>query len=138
MFLFIIFTVAGYYAYNKFYGYSPTDPVTDIANANKPSGDGDVATIYFFNVSWCPHCKTALPEWDKFSKTNDNSTVNGYVIKCVNKDCTNTDDPKIKVFIDTYSIEHYPTIKMMKSGKIYSFEGKISEVSLNKFLDAMV
>ena len=70
--VFIIFVIIASYAYNKFY----TKP-----NEVKNTGFGDVANsstdpieiiVYFFHVDWCPHCKTALPEWNKFKNEYNN------------------------------------------------------------------
>jgi thiol-disulfide isomerase/thioredoxin len=129
---------AGVFAYNRFY-VNPHNNVTgDMANVNMNGGSDSVATIYFFNVNWCPHCINAKPEWDKFEANTDGKLINNYTVKCINKPCDDTDDPEIIILTQKFNIEHYPTIKMSKGGKIISFEGKITENSLNKFVNAMI
>jgi len=138
VFLFIIFIIAGYYAYQAFSGTIAKDLTLDIPNMpNKNKNNGKVIQIYLFTVTWCPHCVKAKPEWDKFVNDVDGTVVNGYTIKCINQDCTNSTDATVIELVDAFSIEHYPTVKMMKDGNRISFEGKISETSLNKFLNAM-
>ena len=45
--------------------------------------DGKSAEVLLFHTSWCPHSKTALPEWLKVKKTmeQNGNVVNGYNIK---------------------------------------------------------
>lgn len=132
----IIFSLVSYYVYKK-YGESiiKKQPYADVANANRRS---DVVEILFFSVDWCPHCKTAKPEWNKFVNNMDGTKINGYVIKCVSIDCTDPDDAEIQSAINKYGIEHYPMLKMLKDGDIIDFDAKISEESLNKFTTTMV
>jgi thiol-disulfide isomerase/thioredoxin len=71
----IIFIVVGTYSYNTFYT-KPTQKkesgYSDVANANM---DKIEVIIYFFHVDWCPHCKTALPELEKFKNEFSWSTL---------------------------------------------------------------
>jgi thiol-disulfide isomerase/thioredoxin len=134
--LFIIFVIAGYYAYNKFYT-SKNNPLKDIANVNKQTNEGKTATVYFFHVDWCPHCQTAKPEWEKFKTAMNGKIVNGFIINCDDHECSDKSDTTMG-YINEFNIEHYPTIKMTKDGQIYSFEGKITQISLTKFVNAMI
>jgi thiol-disulfide isomerase/thioredoxin len=82
--IFIIFFTIGLYAYNGFQSQQK-NKFSDVANANRRNKD---AVVYFFHVDWCPHCKKALPEWKNFVSKYDKKEINGYRIKCVDKDCT--------------------------------------------------
>lgn len=132
----IIFSLVAYFSYKKF-GASKLNkkPTDDIANANRRKDEVD---ILFFSADWCPHCKTARPEWNKFVNKFDGSTVKGHTIHCVDVNCTDPDNPEIQASIQKYDIEHYPTLKMMKDGNIIDFDAKISEESLDKFVNAML
>lgn len=106
----------------------------DVANANKRSHE---VIIYFFNVDWCPHCKTAKPEWEKFVKLYDGKEKGDYVIKCFDYNCTDETAEVTKV-INKYNIESYPTIKMLKDNQVIEFDSKITEYTLEQFVNTMV
>lgn len=129
----IIFILTGYYGYTTFYGRSAKEPTKDVANANRRSVD---VTVLFFHVEWCPHCKKALPEWKQFSAQFNGKEINGYVIKCIEMDCTN-ETSEITTAINRYNIEYYPTIKMLKDEEVIEFDSKITKYSLEQFVDKM-
>ena len=135
-FILVIFIIASYYAYNWFVANKiKADATKDIANASRQDSE---AEILLFTVDWCPHCKTAKPEWDKFVQKFDGKQKNGYTIKCTSMNCTDDADPAIAAIVQKFAVEHYPTLKMTKDGKIIEFEGKIQEPSLEKFINAML
>jgi len=141
-FVVILLIVAAVYGYYTF--YLPTAfarNFNDLSNkkpiANGQGGGGDVL-IYFFHVDWCPHCKTALPEWNTFSSNYDDAEINGYTVRCMDKDCTKDSDPAIKEMIQKFEIEGYPTIKMVKDGKTIDFDAKVTNGNLEKFVANMV
>ncbi len=132
----IIFSMVAYFSYRKYGAVSVNKkPTDDVANANRRKKEAD---ILFFSADWCPHCKTARPEWNKFVNKFDGTDVNGYTIKCVDVNCTDPDNPDIQASVQKYGIEHYPTLKMSKDGNIIDFDAKISEESLDKFVNAML
>jgi thiol-disulfide isomerase/thioredoxin len=82
----IIFILVAYYVYkNYFLPYQEKNKMSDVANSNQRK---KVANILFFFVDWCPHCKTAKPEWNNFKLQFNNIEVNGYTIKCYDINCT--------------------------------------------------
>ena len=133
----IVFIIVANYSYNTFY----TKP-----NKAKESGYSDVANastdlieviIYFFHVDWCPHCKSALPEWDKFKNEYNNKVKGKYIIKCKTINCTD-ETSEITRLINEYNIEGYPTVKMLKEGNKIEFDSKINFGSLEQFVESMV
>jgi thiol-disulfide isomerase/thioredoxin len=128
-----IFVIVGYYAYNKF-ATAKTNRFSDVPNANRRNKE---ATVLFFHVDWCPHCKKALPEWNTFKSQNDGKEINGYVIKCVDLDCTNETSDNTRA-INEYKIDSYPTIKMLKGDQKIEFDSKITSSSLNAFVTTML
>jgi len=93
--------------------------------------------IYFFHVDWCPHCKKALPAWNEFSEKYNKQNRNGYTINCIDMDCTK-ETPEITEIINTYKVVAYPNVKMIKDGTVIDFDSKITESSLEKFVESMV
>jgi len=124
----IIFVIACIFAYKWF--IKPTVESlgeSDMSNNNRRSSE---AQIYFFSADWCPHCKRAKPEWEKFKTAFDNKTIGTYTMKTISVDCTEGDDP----LIQEYSIDGYPTVVMMKDNKRINYDAKISFDNLDKFV----
>jgi thiol-disulfide isomerase/thioredoxin len=135
--LIVIFLLAATYVYNTYYKKEMTkmdNKFGDVANANKRSHE---VIIYFFNVDWCPHCKTAKPEWEKFAKLYNGKEKGEYVIKCVDYNCTD-ENAEVTKIINKYNIESYPTIKMLKDNQVIEFDSKITEYTLEQFVNTMV
>ena len=131
--IFIIFIVVGTLAYKNITG-NQKNKMSDVANANRRNRE---AIVYFFHVDWCPHCKKALPEWNNFSSKYNNKEINGYLIKCKDMDCTN-ESSDITDFINRYSIDSYPTIKLIKDNTTIDFDSNITASSLEKFVNTML
>jgi thiol-disulfide isomerase/thioredoxin len=151
---FILFVGLAYYAYVTFFlPYQEKQKMADVANVNTRKR---IAAIYFFYVDWCPHCKTAKPEWNNFKVQYNNKEMNGYIIKCYDINCTEdngtieiTDMPeeannikvtptKIADLIRKYNIEGYPTIKMTKDDYTIDYDAKITSDSLEKFVQTTI
>jgi len=129
----IIFLVAGYYAYIS-YNSNDKNKFKDVANVNRRNKE---ATVFFFHVDWCPHCKKALPEWNAFKSQNDGQEINGYVVRCKEMDCTNETSDVTRA-INEYKIESYPTIKLLKDEQVVEFDSKISNSALTTFVQTML
>jgi thiol-disulfide isomerase/thioredoxin len=126
----------GYYGY-KWYA-SPIvnkKDYDDVANATRQNKD---VLIYFLHVDWCPHCKTAHPQWDAFEKRYDGTSVNGYNIKCINVNCTDDKNEDVNKYIQQFDIQSYPTVKMIKDNSQIDYDAKITSDNLDQFLNATV
>lgn len=136
----IVFIFASVYGYNHFYlPWLSSKRYSDVANTDPTAtGNGGDVTIHFFSADWCPHCKTALPEWQNFSHNYDGKEINGYVISCVNINCTDDKDLQVIEYIQKYNIKGYPTIKMTKENKIIDFDAKVTSSALESFVKNMV
>jgi thiol-disulfide isomerase/thioredoxin len=135
--LIVIFLLAATYVYNKYYMKDMKkidNKFADVANANKRTHE---VIIYFFNVDWCPHCKTAKPEWEKFAKLYNGKEKGDYIIKCLDYNCTD-ETAEVTKIINKYNIESYPTIKMLKDNQVIEFDSKITEYTLEQFVNTMV
>ena len=106
----IIFVALAQYAYANYYKKTADNKFANVANANRRNKESD---IMFFHVDWCPHCKTALPDC-----TKENSDVTS--------------------LINTYSIESYPTVKLLKDNKTIDFDSKITSHTLEQFVNTML
>jgi thiol-disulfide isomerase/thioredoxin len=131
--IFVIFVTIGVYTYNGIQSQQK-NKFADVANANRRNVE---AIVYFFHVDWCPHCKKALPEWKNFVSKYDGKEMNGYKIKCVDKDCT-SETSDITELINKYNIDSYPTIKLIKDNTTIDFESKITASTLEKFVETML
>jgi thiol-disulfide isomerase/thioredoxin len=123
------------YVYDNNFNEKMTDKkkFSDVANAN--TSDNEVIVL-FFHADWCPHCKSAMPEWVKFKGEYDGKTVNGYTVVCQDVNCTE-ETSDITHSIDEYSIDSYPTVKMLKDGQKIEFDSKITQYTLEQFVTTM-
>ena len=131
--VFILFVIVGYYAYNSITAQQK-NKFADVANANRRNRE---ALIYFFHVDWCPHCKKDLPELKNFASKYEGKEINGYIVKCVDKNCTN-ETSDITALINKFDIDSYPTVKMVRDGTTVDFDSKITSSSLEKFANTML
>ena len=101
------------------------------------SSSGKEAELMLFYVDWCPHCKTAKPEWEQVKMEYEGKTVNGYNIIFTEVNCTN-ETPDVEKMVNTYKIEGYPTIKLLKDGQIVEFDAKPTKSNLEQFLKTVM
>ena len=131
----LILTFVIYYIYTKYYSskllelYKPNNekmPLWTKDNSN-------VVEIMFFFANWCPHCKTAKPEWEKTKTEYTNTNIDGYKIVFVEVDCTNPDS-KTTSIMDKYNVEGYPTIILLKNNEVITYDAKVTYDHLVEFL----
>lgn len=135
--------LATLYAYNNY--YLPNEQNKKLKQlSNDPAGEsyaygsGKSVIIYYFSVDWCPYCKNSQNDWTNFAANYNNRVVNGYTISCKQKNCTNSKDPDVKRYIDQYDIKGYPTVKMIKDGKVIDFDAKVTNAALTKFVENVI
>ena len=107
LFVLVMFFIAKYVWTN--YGLiNNKNEFKDVANANKNVNRID---IYYFYADWCPHCKNARPEWDKFKQEYGNGKrVGSALVYCKEMDCS--DSTQADTYKTEYGVESYPTIKV--------------------------
>ena len=91
----------------------------------------------FFYTDWCPHCKTAKPEWENLKQEYQGKTINGYSIIFTDVNCTN-ESPEVERMMNTYKIEGYPTIKLVKDGQVVEYDAKPTKATLVQFLNSVL
>ncbi len=133
IFLAIVFIIVIYYIYTKYFS---NDLGKTIENMENQSGD-KAAELMLFHVDWCPHCKTAKPEWDQVKAEYQNKSINGYKVMFNEINCTDETPDKVKM-IETYKIEGYPTIKLVKDNQVIDFDAKPTKETLTKFLNTVL
>ena len=131
--VFVVFLLLVKFVFDKYYT-EPKDErkFQDVANANTR---GEDLPIYMFHVNWCPHCKTALPEWNTFKTATDDKIINGYKVKCKEINCT---DDKNATLSDKYNVESYPTVIMQRGEDKIDFDSKVTQSSLTTFTNTML
>jgi thiol-disulfide isomerase/thioredoxin len=142
MVLVIILAVVGYIVY-KSYILPAMNPSYKANNEQAPVGSGAAnskgkeAEIMLFYTDWCPHCKTAKPEWEQVKAEYDGKQIHGYTIIFTEVNCTN-DSPDVEKMMNTYKVEGYPTIKLLKDNQIIDYDAKPSKATLTQFLNTVV
>jgi thiol-disulfide isomerase/thioredoxin len=135
--LFIVICV--FYFLQKF---NLLNKMTEKFTANN-EGDvtNDVSTkpaeLLLFYVDWCPHCKTAKPEWENLKAEIEGNKINGYNIMFTEYNCT-TETDEINQLVNKYKIEGYPTIKLLKDDQVIEFDAKPTKDTLSQFLSTVL
>lgn len=134
--LVVIFISIGVYSYFKFaVPMAAKKDTVNISNANRREKFAD---IMFFQASWCPFCTKASPKYKAFCRSYDKTIINGYTINCIEVDCSTQDDPKVMEQIQKMKVEKFPTIIMIKDKTTISFDAKITEENLTKFVNTVL
>lgn len=134
VFILIVFLlIVIYYIYTKYFSNGVGKMIENMENQ---SGD-KTAELMLFHVDWCPHCKTAKPEWDQVKAEYQNKSINGYKVIFNEINCTDETPEKVKM-IETYKIEGYPTIKLVKDNQVIDFDAKPTKDTLTKFLNTVL
>ena len=133
VFIIGVFSYIGYNAYNKYYKQTQSvKEFSNVANANTRKRE---ANVLFFFADWCPHCKKAKPEWEKFTEEYNGKVVNDYEINCKAIDCTETKPhAETAALIAEYNIESYPTIIMLVNDNKIDYEAKVSKSGLEQLV----
>lgn len=104
---------------------------TSLENSNK------VANMLLFYVDWCPHCKTAKPEWEQMKQEYDGKQINGYTVVFTEYNCTN-ETPEIEDLMNKYKIDGYPTIKLVKDNQVIEYDAKPTKSTMTQFLNTVL
>jgi len=132
----LVMLFLGYYFYQK-YVEGKTNFHANRENIPKDENSNKTATIMLFYVDWCPHCKTAKPEWDNLKSEYDGQMINGYTVTFVEYNCTN-ETSEVSELMDKYSIEGYPTIKLIKDNQVIEYDAKPTKTTMEQFLNTVL
>jgi thiol-disulfide isomerase/thioredoxin len=133
----ILFVIVAIFYY--FYYVAPGSNTKYEPNSepSKGGGSSNKAELLFFYADWCPHCKAAKPIWNDLKSEYENKTINGYQIIFTDVDCSE-ETVEVEKLMNQYSIEGYPTIKLIKDGQIIEYDAKPSRETLTKFLNTVL
>lgn len=109
--------------------------IKNVSNANRRILTADVL---FFHADWCPHCVKADPTWKSFVKKYDKKVINGYKVHCIDVNCSNANDSKTNEIRKKYKVNTFPTLKLIKDGKIINYDAKIIPENLTKFINSVL
>lgn len=127
----VLFIIIAYVIYQQIQTPMSKTPFKNVANAEQREVP---ITIFFFYVDWCPHCKTAKPEWDAFRSEFHGKTINNQYVECVEYNCTDDTDSKIQGLMNDYKVTSFPHIVMIANETPVEFDAKISKSSLEQFV----
>lgn len=128
-----VFVITAYFLYSNYANQNNSETITDDIYEEMDNNDGSEAELMLFHVDWCPHCKTALPEWEKLKQDYANKKVNGHKIIFLEYNCTEESEETTKK-METYKIEGFPTIKLKVEGRVIEFDAKVTKSNLEQFL----
>jgi|TARA_R110002074_G_scaffold2138_4_gene12540 thiol-disulfide isomerase/thioredoxin len=125
----IFFIVISKWCYNKY-----VLPVLDREYLpNKEFIGKDInnkLNVYFFYTNWCPYCKKARPEWNKFIKDVENHKL---LVQNFDVNFIEVDAEKDTHLAKEFKIDAYPSIKIEKNGNIYNYDAKPDSKHLMEF-----
>jgi thiol-disulfide isomerase/thioredoxin len=83
----LLFGVLGYYIYTNYVSNKTLyNADRDTIDSNQQSNKS--ANLMLFYVDWCPHCKTAKPEWENLKSEYEGKQINGYNLVISEFNCT--------------------------------------------------
>jgi thiol-disulfide isomerase/thioredoxin len=139
MYIGIVVVVAGLsFAAFMYYNYlkKVSNEVYESATDDLQTADQQ-AEIIFFHTTWCPHCKSAKPEWDQLKAELSGSTINGHKVTFTEVDCTE-ETPEVEMMVQKFKIEGYPTVKLVKDGQVIEYDAKPTKDTMHEFLMTVV
>tara|TARA_B110001469_G_C9648167_1_gene329013 strand:+ start:2388 stop:2861 length:474 start_codon:yes stop_codon:yes gene_type:complete len=142
-FLFVIVTIvlliaAIVYVYKNYLVPKMNPVYTPNKEFSTEENDDKEAELIIFTVDWCPYCKKAMPIWDKFKQAYEGKKINGYTLYFSTINCTDENDSEVKDMLNKYNIDGYPTIKLVKDGEVISYDAKVDDDTLQKFLQTVL
>jgi thiol-disulfide isomerase/thioredoxin len=132
----VVLAIIAYYIYQN--SYPSASKNASVYNPNQGGqGSGKEAELILFYADWCPHCKTAKPEWEQVKAEYNGKDVNGYSLIFTDVNCTN-ESADVEKMMNTYKIEGFPTIKLVKDNQIIDFDAKPTKSTLTQFINTVV
>jgi thiol-disulfide isomerase/thioredoxin len=122
-----------------YYYYVPNSSAKKYAPNNEliKAGSSNQAELFLFYADWCPHCKTAKPVWNDLKTEYENKTINGYQVIFTEIDCSE-ETTEVEKMMNQYSVEGFPTIKLLKDGQIIEYDAKPTRETIIKFLNTVL
>lgn len=129
----LLFIVLAWNSYENFIKPKISEHKLNKEFLNKNSLNNEDILIMYFYTDWCPYCKKAEPEWEKFKQyVNNINNTNDYKIDLVSINCDEKKD-----IADKYEIDGYPTVKLIYKDTTYDFDAKVTKENLVELLDSV-
>jgi thiol-disulfide isomerase/thioredoxin len=129
----VLFILVGVYAYRRYSSdVARQAAAKDYANVPR---NGAPVTVTLFYANWCPHCKSIMDEWTAFAAATDKKVVNGFVIECVKKDCSDSDDASVIAAMNANDVTHFPTLILVYKDDKTVFDSKVTSAGLATFVE---
>ena len=129
-----VYTFNVYFAPQQKTNYKPNNEISNFQN----NSNDKTADLMFFYADWCPHCKTAKPEWNAIKDEYDGKTLNGYTLIFEDINCSDNNNADVNRLTSQYGVEGYPTIKLVKDGQVIEFDAKPTRSSLKQFIQTVI
>jgi len=129
--LLVIFISAAWYTYRT-YVADKINPTYVANNEFQEAKPDEVAELYFFYTTWCPHCKNAMPIWRSLrQELEGGKTIKGKTISFIEVDCE-----KEPSTADSFQVSGYPTIKLVTGNQVIDYDAKPDKATLLEFLNS--
>jgi len=98
------------------------------------SGPGSVGTLTctMYYTDWCPHCKTAKPEWAKLTQALHGKTLGGKKVLITSVNCE-----KFPEIAKQQNVTGYPSFKFDLDGKALTFNGERKFDAFKKYIESV-
>jgi thiol-disulfide isomerase/thioredoxin len=133
---FILATIFGL-SYYFMRGSNNTVYQIDRENMDNINNAKKNAEMMLFYVDWCPHCKTAKPEWENLKNSYEGKSINGYNMIFTEYNCTD-ETPEVEQLMNKFKIEGYPTIKLIKDNQVIEYDAKPTKATMEQFLNSVL
>lgn len=132
LWLFLTLIIA-YFSYTSYIKPMISEHKLNKEFINKNIDNSEDILVMYFYTDWCPYCKKAKPEWNKFeSYVNNKNKGIDYTISLVSVNCDEN-----KSIADKYEVDGYPTVKLIYKNKVHDFDAKVTKDNLVEFLDSI-
>jgi thioredoxin-like negative regulator of GroEL len=119
--------IISYLAYKY---YFVKDPKLFVPNDEFIENDRTSCEILLFYVTWCPYCQDTMTVWNEYKNTYDQTK---YKVAFVENDCD-----VFPTIADSYNVENYPTIILVRDGKKYEFDATLTPDAMDKFINTIM
>lgn len=131
----VIAVVVAYFVWSNY--NSETKYNSNREHEDESANSNKVANLMLFYADWCPHCKTAKPEWNALKEEYDGKTINGYIVIFEEYNCTEQNED-VESTMNKYDVNGYPTIKLIKDGQLIDYDAKPTKALMEKFLNTVL